>query len=71
MSSKIQLDAHAQYAPVSGTIEEINENLSEQPGLLNKSAENEGEVKETIPSRPLIHENQVGFAKSKYQTQLR
>jgi len=30
------------YAPVSGIIEEINESLSEQPGLLNKSAENKG-----------------------------
>jgi len=30
------------YAPVSGTIEEINERLSGQPGLLNKSAEDEG-----------------------------
>jgi len=30
------------YAPISGTIEEINERLSEEPGLLNKSAENEG-----------------------------
>ena len=33
-----------QYAPVSGTIEEINERLSDQPGLLNKSAEDEGEL---------------------------
>jgi len=30
------------YAPVSGTIKEINERLSNQPGLLNKSAEDEG-----------------------------
>jgi len=27
------------YAPVSGTIQEINEALSDQPGLLNKPAE--------------------------------
>lgn len=31
-----------QYAPVSGTIEEINGTLSEQPGLLNKSPEDKG-----------------------------
>jgi len=31
-----------QYAPVSGTIQEINENLNDQPGLLNKSPEDEG-----------------------------
>ena len=31
-----------QYAPVSGTIQEINEILNDQPGLLNKSPEDEG-----------------------------
>ncbi|KAI0788575.1 glycine cleavage H-protein-domain-containing protein [Abortiporus biennis] len=30
------------YAPISGTIEEINEELSSQPGLLNKSPEGDG-----------------------------
>ncbi|KJA29168.1 hypothetical protein HYPSUDRAFT_32546 [Hypholoma sublateritium FD-334 SS-4] len=30
------------YAPVSGTVEEINEQLADQPGLLNKSAESQG-----------------------------
>jgi len=30
------------YAPVSGTITEINEQLNEQPGLLNKSPEDAG-----------------------------
>jgi len=30
------------YAPVSGTIEEINEILSNEPGLLNKSPEDKG-----------------------------
>ncbi|PFH54541.1 hypothetical protein AMATHDRAFT_107 [Amanita thiersii Skay4041] len=30
------------YAPVSGTIEQINETLSTQPGLLNKSPEDKG-----------------------------
>jgi len=41
------------YAPVSGTIEEINERLSDQPGLLNKSAEDEGwlcKIKMSSPS---------------------
>ena len=42
-----EFDRHAQYAPISGTVEEINERLSEQPGLLNKSAEDEGEPKRT------------------------
>jgi glycine cleavage system H protein len=32
----------SQYAPVSGTVQEVNETLSGQPGLLNKSAEAEG-----------------------------
>ena len=31
-----------QYAPVSGTIREINEKLNDKPGLLNKSPEEEG-----------------------------
>ena len=31
-----------QYAPISGTIQEINENLNDRPGLLNKSPEDEG-----------------------------
>ncbi|KAF8912727.1 glycine dehydrogenase [Gymnopilus junonius] len=30
------------YAPVSGTVEEINETLAGEPGLLNKSAEDKG-----------------------------
>ncbi|KAJ6604725.1 glycine cleavage H-protein-domain-containing protein [Mycena vulgaris] len=30
------------YAPVSGTIEEVNEGLASQPGLLNKFPEAEG-----------------------------
>ncbi|KAJ7706102.1 glycine cleavage H-protein-domain-containing protein [Mycena rosella] len=30
------------YAPVSGTIEEVNEGLADQPGLLNKSPEAQG-----------------------------
>ncbi|KAJ3868707.1 glycine dehydrogenase [Lentinula novae-zelandiae] len=30
------------YAPVSGQVEEINETLADQPGLLNKSPEEKG-----------------------------
>ncbi|KAG6812480.1 hypothetical protein H0H92_002587 [Tricholoma furcatifolium] len=30
------------YAPVSGVVEEVNEALSDQPGLLNKSTEDKG-----------------------------
>ncbi|WWC71067.1 glycine cleavage system H protein [Kwoniella pini CBS 10737] len=30
------------YAPVSGIVEEINETLADQPGLLNKSPEEKG-----------------------------
>ncbi|KAF9453753.1 hypothetical protein P691DRAFT_799254 [Macrolepiota fuliginosa MF-IS2] len=30
------------YSPVSGTVAEVNEALGEQPGLLNKSAEQDG-----------------------------
>lgn len=30
------------YAPVSGTIEEINEELGDQPALLNRSPEENG-----------------------------
>ena len=30
------------YAPISGTVEEINSTLADQPGLLNKSPEDEG-----------------------------
>lgn len=32
----------AQYAPVSGVVQEINEALASEPGLLNKSAEEKG-----------------------------
>ncbi|KAF8078553.1 single hybrid motif-containing protein [Lyophyllum atratum] len=42
------------YAPVAGTIQEINEALSDQPGLLNKSAENKGwlcKIKLSEPSQ--------------------
>lgn len=30
------------YAPISGTVEEVNETLADQPGLLNKSPEDKG-----------------------------
>ncbi|KDR85060.1 hypothetical protein GALMADRAFT_218142 [Galerina marginata CBS 339.88] len=30
------------YAPVSGTVEEVNETLASEPGLLNKSPEEKG-----------------------------
>ena len=30
------------YAPISGAIEEINETLSDSPGLLNKSPQKDG-----------------------------
>ena len=32
----------AQFAPVSGTVEEVNATLNDQPGLLNKSPEDKG-----------------------------
>lgn len=32
------------YAPVSGTIEEINEELGDQPALLNRSPEENGKL---------------------------
>ncbi|KAF5314069.1 hypothetical protein D9611_006858 [Ephemerocybe angulata] len=41
------------YAPVSGKIEAINDTLSEQPGLLNKSPEDKGwlcKIKLTEPA---------------------
>lgn len=30
------------YAPVSGTVDAVNDNLADQPGLLNKSPEDKG-----------------------------
>jgi glycine cleavage system H protein len=30
------------YAPVSGVVKEVNEKLNDQPGLLNKSPEDDG-----------------------------
>jgi len=50
-----------QYAPVSGTIQEINENLNDQPGLLNKSPEDEGILPTVIMNPPL--RTQTHFAR--------
>jgi hypothetical protein len=36
----------AQYAPVSGVIKAVNEQLGDQPSLLNKSAEDKGASKD-------------------------
>ncbi|CDO76642.1 hypothetical protein BN946_scf184868.g56 [Trametes cinnabarina] len=41
------------FAPVSGTVEQINETLNDQPGLLNKSPEEKGwlcKIKVSNPS---------------------
>lgn len=38
-----------QFAPVSGTVEEINETLNDQPGLLNKSPEEKGMFHTSAP----------------------
>ncbi|KAJ6575194.1 glycine cleavage H-protein-domain-containing protein [Mycena capillaripes] len=40
------------YAPVSGTIEEVNEALAAQPGLLNKSPEDKGWLCKIKLSKP-------------------
>ncbi|KAJ7631010.1 glycine cleavage H-protein-domain-containing protein [Roridomyces roridus] len=40
------------YAPVSGTIEAVNEELSGQPGLLNKSPEEKGWLCKIKMSKP-------------------
>ena len=42
MTSTFSNKPGKQYAPVSGTILEINEKLNDKPGLLNKSPEEEG-----------------------------
>jgi glycine cleavage system H lipoate-binding protein len=33
-----------QYAPLSGTVTEVNEVLNSEPGLLNRSPEDKGNV---------------------------
>ncbi|KIY47017.1 glycine cleavage system H protein [Fistulina hepatica ATCC 64428] len=40
------------YAPVSGTVEDINQNLADQPGLLNKSPEQDGWLCKIKLSKP-------------------
>ncbi|KAJ7038122.1 glycine cleavage H-protein-domain-containing protein [Mycena alexandri] len=40
------------YAPVSGTVEEVNEALASQPGLLNKSPEEKGWLCKIKLSKP-------------------
>ncbi|KAJ3976984.1 glycine dehydrogenase [Lentinula raphanica] len=53
------------YAPVSGKIEEINDALSAQPGLLNKSPENEGWLCKIKLSDPSELENLMDEEKYK------
>jgi hypothetical protein len=55
-----------QYAPVSGTIEEINGDLADQPSLLNKSAEDKGMHNDKMTTR-MLTALQVGCAKSSSQ----
>ena len=50
-SSYFLTNVNFQYAPVSGNVVGINENLGDQPSLLNKSPEDEGEL---LPS-PALH----------------
>lgn len=44
-----------QFAPVSGDVVNINEELGDQPSLLNKSPEDDGELLPVLPHerRPL------------------
>lgn len=41
---RVRLHSHLfiQYAPLSGKVLEVNQRLSDEPGLLNKSPEGEG-----------------------------
>lgn len=38
------------YAPVSGVIESINEQLADQPSLLNKAPQGDGKSPDLLPS---------------------
>ncbi|MCB1106857.1 MAG: glycine cleavage system protein GcvH [Chlamydiia bacterium] len=40
------------YSPISGTVTAINENLKDDPSLLNKAPEGEGYLFEIAPSNP-------------------
>jgi hypothetical protein len=57
-----------QYAPVSGDVVGINENLGNQPSLLNKSPEDEGELllRPHAPVPPLTSPK-VGYSNLKCQ----
>lgn len=44
ISGFIPIAASDIYAPISGTIEEINEELGDQPALLNRSPEENGKL---------------------------
>jgi len=53
------------YAPISGTIQEINESLNDQPGLLNKSPEDEGWLCKIEVSEPAELESLMDAAQYK------
>lgn len=42
LSQAAILMRHLQFAPISGSVEEVNVTLNDQPGLLNKSPEEKG-----------------------------
>ena len=64
-----------QYAPVSGSIEEINETLSSEPGLLNKSPEEKGwlcKIKLSDPAEVRVFRDNLGgtgHRKSEYHAE--
>lgn len=55
---------------MSGTIEEINEGLSSEPGLLNKSPEDKGKV-QVVSVTAVLYFGKVGSAKFVFPTTLR
>ena len=59
------LTTSRQYAPVSGIIEEVNEELGNQPSLINKSPEDDGMLQPDQVKPLLINEKHIqpGFAK--------
>ena len=59
------LTTSRQYAPVSGIIEEVNEELGNQPSLINKSPEGDGMLQLDQVKSLLMNEKhfQLGFAK--------
>lgn len=54
------------YAPVSGVVEEVNETLADQPGLINKSAEEKGWLIKVRLANPSEVSNLL--AKETYET---